>query len=113
MRQAKIRFGTARREYERQRKLHDEGYIAAATISQLQLDYELRQQELADAEENLELVREGASRAAREAGVATNEVRSTVSGMVLDVPEKVGASIIESNTFSAGSTLAIVADMSA
>ena len=32
--------------------------------------------------------------------------------MVLDVPEKEGASIIESNTFNPGSTLAVVADMS-
>jgi len=112
VRQAKIRRDNARTEFGRQQELAQLGIASGTVLERASLDYDLREQELSDAEENLEVVREGASRAAREAGVATNEVRSTVTGMVLDVPEKEGASIIESNTFSAGSTLAIVADMS-
>ena len=112
VRQAKLRLENARIELERQRSLNAQGIVANSAVTPLQYERDLRKQELADAEESLELVLEGASRAAREAGVATNEVRSTVDGMVLDVPEKEGASIIESNTFNPGSTLAVVADMS-
>jgi len=112
VRQAKLRLENARIELERQRSLNSQGIVANSAVTPLQYERDLRKQELADAEESLELVLEGASRAAREAGVATNEVRSTVDGMVLDVPEKEGASIIESNTFNPGSTLAVVADMS-
>lgn len=111
VRQAKIRYDNAKRENDRQEGLAQQGIVAGEALSQVQLTFDLRKQELADAEENLEVVREGASRAAREAGTATNEVRSTVDGMVLDTPEKEGASIIESNTFNPGSTLAVVADM--
>jgi HlyD family secretion protein len=38
-------------------------------------------------------------------------VKSTIDGMVLGVYEKVGSSIIETNTFNAGTVIASVADM--
>ena len=48
----------------------------------------------------------------RRIGDTTNTlVRATIDGMVLEVPVKVGSSVIESNTFNAGTTLATVADM--
>src|SRR5699024_5854047 len=37
--------------------------------------------------------------------------RSTITGMILDVPIKVGNSVIQSNTFNDGTTIATVADM--
>jgi HlyD family secretion protein len=42
----------------------------------------------------------------------SNVVISTVEGTVLDVPIKVGTSVIEANTFNEGTTIASVADMS-
>jgi len=48
----------------------------------------------------------------KKAQTATNTlVRSTITGTVLDVPIKVGNSVIQSNTFNDGTTIAIVADM--
>lgn len=44
--------------------------------------------------------------------VTNTLVRTTVAGMVLDVPVKEGAQIIESNTFNEGTTIATIADMS-
>jgi HlyD family secretion protein len=55
------------------------------------------------------LIKEGVSKSS---GKATNTiVRSTIDGMVLDVPLKEGSSVIESNTFNEGTTIATVADM--
>ena len=110
--QARISFGSAKRELERHRQMREQQLITQTELNRFQLDYDLNRQGLAAARENLQLVREGASRAARKAGVATNEVRTTVAGMVLQVPEKVGASVIESNNFNPGTTVAVVADMS-
>ena len=59
--------------------------------------------------DNLSIVREGISKSA---GTASNTlVRSTIDGMVLDVPIKRGNSVIERNNFNEGTTIASVADM--
>lgn len=112
VKQANISFASAKRELERFRQMRQQQVITQTELNRIQLDYDLRRQELAAARENLQLVREGASRAAKKAGVATNEVRTTVAGMVLQVPEKVGTSVIESNNFNPGTTVAVIADMS-
>ena len=39
------------------------------------------------------------------------QVRSTIDGMVMDVPVKVGNSVRQSNTVNDGKTIATVADM--
>ena len=38
-------------------------------------------------------------------------VRATIDGLVLDVPVKVGSSVIQANTFNDGTTVATIADM--
>ena len=43
---------------------------------------------------------------------ASRQTFSAVAGMVIDVPIKVGFSVIESNNFNPGTTIATVADMS-
>ena len=65
--------------------------------------------ELASAEDALMIVREGVS--ATNAQSSNTLVRSTITGLVLDVPVKVGTSVIQSNTFNDGTTIAKVADM--
>ena len=57
----------------------------------------------------MEIIREGISR--KSASSSTTQVRSTITGMILDVPIKVGNSVIQSNTFNDGTTIASVADM--
>src|SRR5690606_7836359 len=68
------------------------------------------QEELNAAEDNLQIIREGAS---KKMGAAANTlIRSTADGMVLDVPVEEGNSVIEANTFNEGTTIALVANMS-
>lgn len=110
VRSAKISADNARNELARADKLKAKGLMPESEYNRYKLEYELRQAELAAAQDNLQVIRKGASRAA---GKARNtEVRSTVAGTVLDVPVKEGMSVIESNNFNAGSTIAVVADMS-
>lgn len=109
VRAAKIAYDNARRELDRNQALFDQGVISEAEVAKWRTDFALRKQEHAAAVSNLQLVKEGASRAA---GKTSNiVVVSTVDGMVIDVPVKEGFSVIESNNFNPGTTIAVVADM--
>lgn len=105
---AKINLEQAKREFDRNKSLFEQKVISEQEYNRLVLDYNLKKEALQSAESNLELVKEGAS---KKAGQVSNLVYSTVDGMVLDVPVKVGASVIERNTFNEGTTIASVADM--
>ncbi|MCB9744802.1 MAG: efflux RND transporter periplasmic adaptor subunit [Alphaproteobacteria bacterium] len=106
--QAEISLKDAEARLQRSEQLFEQGALSTAALDQDRLAYSLRQQELAAAQTNLRIVREGA--ATRSATAATL-VRSTVEGMILDVPVKIGESVIEANTFNAGTTIATVANM--
>ncbi len=106
---ARIANENARRELERAKGLFAQGVIAEAEVARYKTDLALRQQELASAGEGLQIVKEGQGRNGSKASNVV--VTSTVDGMVIDVPVKVGFSVIESNNFNPGTTVAVVADM--
>ena len=106
---AKISLENAKRRFERRKELFNDGVIAAVEYETYELEYENAQEELSSAQNNLALIQEGQT---KESGKVTNTlVRSTIEGMVLAVPVEEGNSVIESNTFNAGTTIATVADM--
>ncbi|RPJ78418.1 MAG: efflux RND transporter periplasmic adaptor subunit [Alphaproteobacteria bacterium] len=106
---AKINFEDSKLVYERQKKVYEQGVIPEAEFQQFRLSYMNALEEQETAEANLQLIKEGVS---KKSGAATNTlIRSTIEGMVLDVPVEVGNSVIESNTFNEGTTIASVADM--
>ncbi|MEM7483049.1 MAG: efflux RND transporter periplasmic adaptor subunit [Acidobacteriota bacterium] len=106
---ARIGLENAQKEFDRNRELFEEGLLSEATFLTFDLAQKNAQEELSAAEDNLALVREGAR---KRTGIATNTVvRATVPGMVLEVPIEVGDSVIESNTFNDGTTIATIADM--
>ena len=106
LRAARLNEQNARGEFERFSQLKD--VVSESEFASQKLAYELRQQELFAAQSHLQLVREGV---ASGSSAASNEVRATIKGMVLNVPAKEGASVIESNAFNAGTTIATLADM--
>ncbi len=108
VRRATISLKNAKKEYDRQKPLFDKSVISAQAFQQVSLDYDLAKENLKAAKENLKIIKEGA---ASNAGSSTTLVRATVDGMVLDIPMKEGSTVIESNTFNEGSTIAIIADM--
>ncbi|MDP4210203.1 MAG: efflux RND transporter periplasmic adaptor subunit [Bacteroidota bacterium] len=106
---AKLAYDDAKLVYDRQKKLFDQGVIPEADFQQVRLSLNSSREELTTAENNLELIREGVL---KKSGEATNTlVRSTIDGMVLEVPVEEGNQVIESNTFNSGTTIAFVADM--
>ncbi|MFZ4522010.1 MAG: efflux RND transporter periplasmic adaptor subunit [Bacteroidales bacterium] len=106
---AKIAFDDAKLNADRQEKLYNQGVISAVENQQTQVSYKNARQEVDAAEANLELIREGVN---KKSGKTTNTlIRSTIQGMLLDIPIKVGNSVIETNNFNAGTTIATVADV--
>ena len=109
MNRAKINFEDAKIDYERQQKLFDKNVISYEEFKNAKVSYDSAKEELTAAENNLDLIKNGVTKKAKN---ATNTlVRSTIDGMVLDVPVEVGNSVIQANTFNAGTTIATVADM--
>jgi len=109
VRSAQIAFDNAKRELDRNEKLFSTGVVADAELQRFRTDYALRQQEVAAASSNLQLVKEGATRG--QAKTSTLIVTATVEGMVIDVPVKVGYSVIQANNFNPGTTVAVIANM--
>jgi HlyD family secretion protein len=109
VRGAKINAESAQAEAERFRQLYAQSLISQTEFNQYQLAAQLRRAELDAAESNRDLLVQGTSKKSTR---VTNVVVSTIQGMVLEVPVKVGASVIEANTFNEGTTIASVADMS-
>ncbi len=106
---AKIALTDAETVYKRQKELYEKGVVAEADFLKSKLSYNNAQAEVNAAQNALEIIKEGA---AKKSGTSSNTlIRSTIQGMVLDVPVEVGNSVIESNTFNAGTTIAVVADM--
>lgn len=105
---ATINFKNAEKEMKRQQNLFGQKVISEYEFNQYLLEYNLAKQALETAENNLDLIKEGASKKSQN---VSNLVRSTADGMVLDVPVKEGTFVIESNTFNEGTTIAFVADM--
>jgi len=108
LRTAEISLSSTKDQYDRLDKLFAEHLVSQTDLHRAELDFQLAEQERAAAQSNLSLVRDGAVRGS---GKVSNIVSSTVSGMVIEVPVKEGASVIEANNFNEGTTIASVADM--
>jgi len=106
---SKIALDDAKQAYDRQKILYDKKVIAVADFQKFEIALMTAREEVNAAEDNLQLIREGIT---KKTGTATNTlIRSTIQGMVLTVPVEVGNSVIESNNYNAGTTIATVADM--
>ena len=107
--QAGIELEQATIDYDRNKTLYDQKVISDATFQPIKLRMRRAGEELESAKNNLKIVKEGVSSSGN--AVSNTRIRSTISGMVLDVPIKEGNSVIESNNFNDGTTIAIIADM--
>ena len=109
LKKARIRLDDAKKSCDRSEKLFKKGIIAESELQEDELDYNTAQEEVVAAETNLELVKDGI---AKTMGTTSNTlIRSTIAGMVLDVPVEEGNFVIETNNFNDGTTIATVADM--
>ena len=105
---AKIVLKNAQIEYDRNKSLFDNEIISQQEFQNADLTYSRAKQDLANAQSDFEIIKLGS--AGGSASANTN-VRATVSGTVLELPVKEGDQVIESNSFNAGTTIAIIADL--
>lgn len=103
-----ITFQETEKEYRRQEKMYKEKVISETEFLQSATKYKLAAADKESAENNLQLVKNGAS---KKAGQVSNLIYTTSEGTVLDVPVKKGSSVIESNNFNEGTTICSVANM--
>ncbi len=106
--QAKIQLTEAKKEFERYQQLFDQKVISEQEYRRYLSDYSLKKQAVSAATNQLQILKDGTSMRKSE---ISNVIYSTISGMLLDVPVKVGSSVIERNNFNEGTTIASVADM--
>ncbi len=106
---AVIGLDNANMDYDRNKQLLDQQVISAAEFQPFELGRKQALEELNAAEDALAIVKDGIS---KKSGNESNTlIRSTVSGMILDVPVEEGFNVIEANNFNEGTTIASVADM--
>lgn len=106
---ANINLKEAKNNYNRQLSLLEKGVIAKADFESYETAYKNALEELETANETLDLIQEGQT---KNSGNQTNTlVRSTIDGMILDIPVEIGYQVIEANNFNAGTTIANIADM--
>jgi len=106
---AQLAFDQTVRNYERDKKLYQEKVISREEFEKSELQYKNDQAELKAAKDNLSLTRDGIT--SDKTLLSNTMVRSTINGTILDIPVKVGNSVIQSNNFNDGTTIAAVANM--
>lgn len=112
--QARVRLAginerQARTDFEREKTLFDKGLVSADEYDKIAQALRQAREESAAAQDNLEVMRDGVSKT--NASASSTLIRSTVTGLILDIPVKVGNSVILANTFNDGTTIATVANM--
>ena len=106
---ARLSLDQTRKEFERTEALYAKGVVSQEEFEKGQTTLRQAEEEFQNAEDNLEIVKTGITN--RYKDLSNTQIRSTITGMILDVPIKVGNSVIQANTFNDGTTIATVADM--
>ncbi|WP_278927189.1 efflux RND transporter periplasmic adaptor subunit [Leyella stercorea] len=109
LRLAEINRKQAQTDYDREKTLFDKGLVAADEYDKIAQALRQAREEVGAAQDNLEVVRDGVSKS--NASASSTLIRSTITGLILDIPVKVGNSVILANTFNDGTTIATVANM--
>lgn len=109
IRVAQISLEQSRLTFERTKALYEKKYESREKYETDLAAYNRAKEEVDQAKDQLRIVREGVS--AFDTQGSNTLIRSTVTGLVLEVPVKVGSSVIQSNTFNDGTTIAKIADM--
>ncbi len=109
VRLAGINLKQAQVNYTREETLFKKDLVSADEYDKIKQALQQAKEEVVAANDALEVVRNGVSQS--NANESSTLIRSTISGIILDIPVKVGNSVILSNTFNDGTTIASVANM--
>ena len=103
---AQIEFDVQSKNYQREKQLYDAKVIAKAEMDAVTRNYQIAEENLTSAKNQLDLLKKGRVASKN----ISNIVSTSTSGTVIDIPQEIGASVIERNNFNPGTTIAIVAE---
>jgi len=106
---ANINYKQALQEYDRQKSLFKDKLISKEEFEKSEVSMKTAKEEVSTSKDNLDIVKEGITK--NSATYSNTMIRSTIDGLILDIPIKKGNSVIMSNTFNDGTTIATVANM--
>ncbi|MCM1349489.1 MAG: efflux RND transporter periplasmic adaptor subunit [Firmicutes bacterium] len=106
---AQINLRDVELRHQRNTNLYERKVISREEYETTLAELGRAKEEVASASDAIDIIRKGFSQ--YNASEANTQVRATTTGLVLDVPVKVGSSVIQSNTFNDGTTIATIADM--
>ena len=109
VRLAEINLKQAQTDFQREENLFNQKLVSADEFDKIKVALDQAKHEKIAAEDALEVVRDGFSKS--NAKASSTLIRSTISGVILDIPVKVGYSVIQVNTMNEGTTIASVANM--
>jgi len=109
VRLSEINLKQAQVDFQREENLYNKKLVSADEFDKSKQALDQAKHEKVAAEDALQVVRDGVSKS--NASASSTLIRSTISGIILDIPVKVGNSVILSNTFNDGTTIATVANM--
>ena len=109
VRLAEINARQSETDFGRMQKLYEAKLVSSEEFEKSEVAVKQAREELQTAKDNLEIVKEGITK--NNASFSSTLIRSTIDGLILDVPIKEGNSVIMSNTFNDGTTIATVANM--
>ena len=111
VRLADINLKQAQVDFSREEALYKQKLVSADEYDKIKQTLKQAKEELVAAQDALDVVRNGVSKS--NASASSTLIRSTITGLILDVPVKVGNTVVLSNTFNDGTTIATVANMNA
>ena len=109
VRLSEINLKQAQTNFDREKALFEKKLISAEEYEKTEQQLNQAKEEYAASQESLEVIRDGVS--SKNATSSSTLIRSTITGLILDIPVKVGNSVIQANTLNDGTTVATVANM--
>ena len=109
VRLADLNLKQAQVDFQRVDNLHEQKLVSDDEFDKSRQALRQAREEKAAAEDALQVLRDGVSKS--NASASSTLIRSTISGVILDIPVKVGNSVINANTMNDGTTIATVANM--
>lgn len=109
VRLADINLKQAQVDFSREEALYKQKLVSADEFDKIKQTLRQAKEEVVAAQDALDVVRNGVSKS--NASASSTLIRSTITGLILDVPVKVGNTVVLSNTFNDGTTIATVANM--
>ena len=109
VRLADINLKQAQVDFSREEALYKQKLVSADEYDKIKQTLKQAKEEVVAAQDAPDVVRNGVSKS--NASASSTLIRSTITGLILDVPVKVGNTVVLSNTFNDGTTIATVANM--